>query len=215
MSFPTPMPVLYKYLRRSHAELLLKSGKLRIGTLYEYRNIEKHGAVIGDHEEGKSSVYMGIEDEIWTPENQPDFAKSFFNLGQGGSLRVQGITLEKPQESPNFYLFCATHEFDRKAMLDFGYDCCVVIEKPERFFAAITHTIRNKTIFQGVHKCQYVPRRRSHGADNGIHPAIIKDPTYRDQKEVRALWQPLKANAQPFIIQCRDAAKYCTLHVGK
>ncbi|HTN94670.1 MAG TPA: hypothetical protein VMJ33_08825, partial [Gallionella sp.] len=195
----------------AHAELLLKKGKLRIGTLYEYRDIEKHGTVIGDKEEGKKSLYMDVKYGNWTHNNQPEFSKSVLKIGEGGVVHVIDSTIEVVENSPNIFIFCTTEDFDQNAMADFGYDCCVVIEKPERFFSAISHTIRHKAIFEGVFRCQYVSRRQPHDADHGTHPAIIKDPSYKPQKEVRALWKPIKKNIEPIIIECRDAARYCSL----
>jgi hypothetical protein len=204
---------LYKYLKKAHAEQLLNHGKLRLGTLYEYRDMDTHGAVIGDKDEGTSSRFMEVMYERWTPTTQPEFTKSFFNLGSDATLTISGITLEKPQESPDFYLYCTTEVFDENALAEFGYDCCVLIERPQQFFNAISHTIRYKATFDGVHQCQYVPRRQPHQSGDGIHPAIIKDPTYQSQKEVRALWRPIKkAGITPTVIECRDAAKFCTMH---
>ena len=43
--------VLYKYLKKEHSEKLLRFGQFRIGTLFEYKNTEKYGEVIGDKQE--------------------------------------------------------------------------------------------------------------------------------------------------------------------
>ena len=57
------MVVLYKYMKKEHAKLLTKQGSLRVGTLYEFRNKEKHGQEIGDNKEGIKSAYMGVDNE--------------------------------------------------------------------------------------------------------------------------------------------------------
>lgn len=207
------MAVLYKYLRKEHAKMLLEKGKLRIGTLYEFRDIEKHGTEIGDSSEGQKSTYMEIENETWTKKNQPQYSQDFFNLGEKGSLTIEGITLEKPINSPNYYIYSTTEAFDENALIDFGYDTCIVIENPEKFFAAISKTLRHKGDFEGIFRCQYHPRRLPHDKDHGIHPAIIKSPEYEKQKEVRTLWKPKKKSVQPIIIECRKASKYCRLLV--
>lgn len=205
------MAVLYKYLHKKHAKMLLERGKLRIGTLYEFRDIEKHGVEIGDATEGQKSIFMEINKETWNPKNQPEFSKNFFNLGNNGSLTIQGITLEKPINSPDYYIYSTTEVFDENILSDFGYDICVIIENPEKFFAAITRTLRHKGVFEGVFRCQYHSKRLSHDRDHGIHPAIIKSPEYEKQKEVRTLWKPKKNSIQPIIIECRKASKYCRL----
>lgn len=206
---------LYKYLKKTHAELLLNHGKLRLGTLYEYRDMDTYGTVIGDQNEGKSSRFMEIRRNCWTSNNQPEFTKSFFKLESGATLNISGITLVKTQESQDFYLYCITEEFNKDTLIDFDYDCCVVIEHSAQFFAAISRTIRHKARFDGVHKCQYMPRLQPHDSIKEVHPAIIKDPTYQRQKEVRALWAPINSSITPRVIQCRDAAKFCTMHYSR
>lgn len=71
--------ILYKYLKKEHAHSLLSKGIIRLGTLYEYRNIEKHGSVIGDDTEGKKSASMPIDDAFWSKQYHPDFADNFFH----------------------------------------------------------------------------------------------------------------------------------------
>lgn len=205
------MTVLYKYMKREYANLLLTRGELRIGALYEYRDKEKHGAVIGDDSEGKKTTYMEIGSETWVPETQPEFTRDFFK--QEGSFHIKNIILEKPQESSNLYLFCATETFDPNALRDFDdYDTCIRIENAEGFFKAISGMIRHKAKWLGVFPCKYISRRVNHDQDIGFHPALIKDPSYVNQKEVRALWTPRKGKVSPFTIRCQKAAKYCHLH---
>jgi len=203
--------VLYKYLRKQHADLLIKRGKLRIGTLYGYRDIEKHGTKVGDADEGKKSLYMKVGPEQWTADNQREFTKGSIKIANGISVHMENVSFQKSESSTDYYVYCATEEFDENALKDFGYDACVVIEKPDRFFAAISRTLRHKCTFEGVFHCQYVPRKVEHNKDHGIHPAIIKDPSYKDQKEVRALWKPFKRSISPLVIDCRDATKYCRM----
>jgi hypothetical protein len=194
-----------------HAKALLEKGKLKIGTLYEYRNIEKHGDVVGDDAEGKKSAYMDINKETWTPENQPEFTKSFINIGNNNSGTIEDVILEKATNSPDYYLYCTTEVFDKNALADFGYNACILIENPEKFFAAISKVLRHKGVFEGYFKCHYQSRRVPYDKDNGIHPAIIKSLKYKPQKEIRALWKPKKKTIKPIVIDCREAAKYCKL----
>ncbi len=125
--------MLYKYLHKKHADLLTKEGKLRIGTLYEYRDIEKYGSIIGDEGEGKKALYMDVESEKWTDDNQPNFVKSFIKITNGVSVNLKNVFFEKSEVSLNYYLYCTTEKFDKNALQDFGYDSCVVIEDPRRF----------------------------------------------------------------------------------
>jgi hypothetical protein len=73
---PEPDRVLFKYMRKAHAQRLLSEGVVRIGTLYEYRNIEKHGLVVGDDAEGTKSAVMHVPDLTMTKqEHVPEFVR--------------------------------------------------------------------------------------------------------------------------------------------
>jgi len=205
------MKVLYKYLHAKFANDLVQRGRLRIGTLYEYRNIEKHGAIIGDDLEGKKIAYMDIQNETISRENQPEFTKKFFHMGNDASVNLQNITLEHLTRSPNFYIYSTTEVFDENALTDFGYDACVLIQNPKKFFIAISKKLRDIATFRGSFKCQYQPRRVAHDQDNNIDPAIIKGSEYQNQREVRAIWVPTQKIVEPIIIECHKVIKYCRL----
>ena len=206
------MTVYYKYLKKEHAHSMLEYGRLRIGTLYEYRDMEKHGSVIGDDAEGKKSAFMEVGTETWSNDTQPNFTRDFFKAIDGGSFTISGITLEKPKESPDFYLYCCTTEYSKDVMEEFGYDACVIIRNPERFFRALSKSLRHKvSSFQGVYECQYRERRVSHERETDAHPAIIKAPKYQNQKEIRAFWTPEKRNVSPIMVQSRKAVRHCVL----
>ncbi len=51
---------LYKYLPRRYLDAFLNRGSLKIGTLYEYRQVEAYGHVIGDKNEGlhKTELFL-------------------------------------------------------------------------------------------------------------------------------------------------------------
>ena len=209
-----PRP-LFKYMRKEHALALLERGHIRIGTLYEYRNVERYGTAIGDTEEGVKNLHLDGSGETWDASTIPEFARTFFNLGPGGAVTLQpGIRLDVPQQSPEYFLFCASSAFDKKAMQAFGYDSCVVIEDPSRFFKALSHTFRHKGSFEGVYECQYGPRSVPYDRDDGMHPALIKDPAYAYQKEVRALWRPRSSRPVPKVVESQKAAKWCSAGLG-
>ncbi len=208
------MGVLYKYMRKEHADLLVDKGCLRIGTLYEFRNEEKHGKAIGDNQEGKKCTYMVAETQEWTEHTQPEFTKGLFKIKSGATVHISGGgTIEKPEESPDCYVFCTTSQFDTSAMRDFGYDTCVVIEQPEKFLKELSKKLRHKGEYLATVPCRYQERRVLYQQETGHHPAVIKEPEYEYQKEVRSIWVPKKAAIQPIFVQSRDLTKYC--HIKK
>ena len=85
------------------------------------------------------------------------------------------------------------------------YDDCIVILDSVRFFAAISENIRSEAEFAGCYSCKYMSRKYT----NSIHPALLKDPQYSYQKEVRALWESHRLLIEPKIIECPDVRQYC------
>ena len=51
---------LFKFSKKDHVKALLTQGKVRIGTLFEFRNSEKYSGLIYDNEEGQkqTSIYF-------------------------------------------------------------------------------------------------------------------------------------------------------------
>lgn len=207
-----PQSVLYKYLRRNHAEQLISKGVFRIGTLFEFRDIETHGTEIGDSSEGTKSTLYSPEGETWTKGNQPEWGENFVKLGEGSQVSFHGCLMEQEQTSQDYYIYSTTKIFDQNALADFGYDACIIIHHPQKFFNALSRCFRHTGKFFGVFNCQYVNRRQWHEQQNAIHPAILKDPQYEKQVEVRCMWEPQKSKVEAKIIRCPKAAKYCSYY---
>src|SRR6187431_2613654 len=102
MSVAPPRRVLYKYLRKEHAHLLMNRGKFRIGTLLDYRKTAEHGNAIGDSTEGRTSLYQDVDHVTWTSDTQSDFSKSIVTVAPGAVSEFENCTFEQFTESPDF-----------------------------------------------------------------------------------------------------------------
>ncbi len=91
-----------------------------------------------------------------------------------------------------------------------GYDACVRIDDPLSFIRSITRSIVDLAVFNGLAECVYIDRNMPHDRQVNIHPALIKDPSYRAQTEYRAIWVPSSQTPQPMIVKCRRVRYYCT-----
>jgi len=199
-------------MAKEHAESLLSKGVVRIGTLYEFRNEENYGKEIGDNEEGKKSSYMEVNKTSFTYETQPEFTKSLFKMTpNSGTVHLKDLTIENEANSSDLYLYCTTNVYDQNAMKNFGYDACIEIIRPDRFFKCLSKQLKNKGTYQGSHRCIYKPRRLPHYYKDKIHPALIKDPEYFYQKEVRSIWQPKNNKIKPIFLEVNNLHKHCKI----
>jgi peptide-methionine (R)-S-oxide reductase len=44
-----------------------------------------------------------------------------------------------------------------------------------------------------------------------VNPALLKDPRYEYQGEVRALWRPHRLPIEPKLIMCPSLARFCSV----
>lgn len=215
------MDQLFKYVRSHNVKRILQ-GHFRIGTLYEYRNIEAHGGAVGDVDEGRHRTVLDArQGATFSLQDGSPEAKFF----QGHILRDDqrgydvkivmeaGAKILADTHSQDMYLFCTSAVFNAAAMKAFGYDTCIRIDAPERFFRLLSHAIRHSGEFVGFSPVIYQNRETDHLNPHTLHPALTKAPEYAYQAEVRALWEASDAKPVPFFVHCRKAGKLCT-HIG-
>jgi hypothetical protein len=200
-------PPLFKYLKRQHAEAFFKHGSVKIGTMYEYRDMEKYGGAIGDKLEGTKHRFDIVEENVWTEQNQPEWTKKIFGMEDGARVRIKDCSFTTETVSPDHNIYCVTSKFSIAAMKEFGYDSCFIIDNPVAFFAEISKGLPAGSRFAGAYQCSYT-NGSSHENDKGVHEALVKYPEYAYQSEVRALWDS-GPDPKPQYINCPKAAQYC------
>jgi len=203
-------------MNKKHLWNFLQHGQLRIGTLNEYRDIEKHGGEIGDEKEGTKLIYQAFENQEWTSQDEvPKFLRENLIIKNGGKISLHGknenIKMGLSLETENYYLFSCTTEFSKDSMQRFGYNSCLLIQNPKNFFKLVSKTIRHKASFVGFFPCIYKNRIEKYNQTSSYHLALIKPPSYSYQKEIRGLWYPKNENIKPIIIKNRKAITYCSI----
>jgi hypothetical protein len=211
---------LFKYVKADYLREILDHGRIRIGTLYEYRNTAEHQCEIADGKEGRRSIVVEAQGEAESHEQAESdgvaLAAAISNR-HDVDVRVLGAGNGKivvEAHSPDLYLFSASLKCDRGLMLKLGYDACLRIDDSPQFFAALSQQMCDRGRFLGYREVIYedpaCPKRAA-----GIHPAFFKRADFAHQAEVRALWESYEAGLEPLVITCRDAAGLCTLCMEK
>ncbi|MDH3375104.1 MAG: hypothetical protein OER22_08700 [Gammaproteobacteria bacterium] len=210
--------MLYKYIRRQHMEAFFRNGALKIGSLYEYRALEELGSIIGDASEGVHITRLDSTKrrEFQLQDGSPEaafFKKHILGPDQQNIEKkvvlAAGATLMAHSNSPNYYIYCVSSEYDERVMRQFGCDRCIEIVDPERFFKAISKNIRHKASFEGCFPVSYGNKTTDHLNPHEAHPALLKDDSYSDQKEIRAIWKPFKEPKGSLFINAPKAARHC------
>lgn len=215
---------LYKYMKREHADLLVHKGRMRIGTLLDFQNIEKHRAEVGDAEEGRRTTTVAQDlSGITTFDNLSLFGNTFQNLvieDCGG----EAIYIE--ETSSQYYIFCASSTKDKEAMEAMGYDTCVEIQNPSFFFQLLTQRSELQSKSEKMLSSDFMmgPCDYSHkstitaaAANNSVIggssvPVFFqKLPEFAYQTEFRVVWQPKGENAEPLFVQCEEIRALCRI----
>lgn len=206
---------VFKYSERKWNELLLNSGGVRIGTLYDFRKAEHKRGVLDEHEGTKkvshyiknysSSFKLGIDHA----------AVEKFGFIKGDGCTLTDIRFEREFNASDCYVHCTAHLLSQSVMDQFDKaDSCVEIFKVGAFYRRITEILnkKNPVHFYGVHKITYGERQELFNGENfGVRADLIKALCYKPQCEIRAIWIPKskKRLIAPLEIEDRSLAKYC------
>lgn len=202
---------LFKYIESKYLDGFIRHGTLRMGTLYDFRKTEVYNSAIGDAEEGISSqshyfshrftlqnstndLRNWANQIVKTPENSNDFA-------------FEGFTLRLENNSPDYYIFCTSMEFDRNVMEnDFKCDCCIEILEPYIFIQKIKKAVRDKAKYVANKKVVYENKHLAYNQQLNQHPAITKDPRYMNQCEHRTIFSPRREldKLEPFLFRINN-----------
>lgn len=211
---------LYKFIKKKHAHEFFKNGNIRIGTLYDFRDVEKHGAEIGDLDEGTKTLTTGGYHMLDTADPStipswyaPHFQKSFIPDGPDARLVMHagGSGISVKLTVPNRYVFCTTEGIDAVVWKQPGYDACIKINSPSGFFKALTNKLKHKAHWITLDRCVYRSRTVIGEHDDQLEPALIKEQRHAEQREVRAIWEAVDHEINPFILKVKKARHFCEL----
>jgi len=201
---------LYKYLKLEHADDMLDKGKVKIGTLYEYRRYED--AERKDEKEGVKSTYTDVKNPIEATNNKdlPGGYRNFIQIEKGGTVNLLSGSLDRIEVVVDVYMYCLSEIYDKTIMLDFGCDSCVKIEDPANFIQNLTNCMKDFTTHEPFGgKCAYMDRRQEFSDHKNIPPYLLKDSLYQHQREFRVIWFPDKNR------QDKPISTFTLLNTGK
>lgn len=208
------MPMLlYKYGRREHLDQMISKGTVQIGTVYGYDEAT-HGPRIGDDNEGRSR-------QVFTDENTRGLSgevrlPSLFGVPMFNSPDSYGNVAIQDNIGFNYAIYCVSRCLHRALCKDFcdEYDCAVVVLRPFVFFHHLTNAFQESGLVDAVRLCQVDDvqyRSRELAPDEGdLVEALIKEPHYQRQAEVRGLWNVGDHPSEKFYLFDAPAVASCS-----
>ncbi|KPZ66126.1 hypothetical protein AN392_00698 [Pseudoalteromonas sp. P1-16-1b] len=209
---------LYKFIEREFLDSFFTTGCLRLGTIYDFKDIVEHGISRGDHLEGQHGVKRSNNGtlELTKDKHEPIISEMFKMEGEG-SATINGGTFVVTRKSPNGFIFCTSNQFTEKLFYDWereeGLDACYEISNVKGFIQAINKAIASGAFFymnsDVTYRDETIDYRSEHA---NINPAFTKfKDKYGWQCENRTVWGPKGPcyTLNPWIVHVPEAIKYC------
>jgi hypothetical protein len=200
---------LYKYLPAKYAQEMLQLGRVKLGTLTEYRKWED--ALRGDAGENSRTLVQSQEGRApqlgreLSPFQQ-QLAASAFGDAFGG-LTFINTGFQRTDFGKNCYVYCASIEHSREAAG--SYDSCVRIRDHKRFLRAITIALRKLPGLEDSESLhdfvRYAPREQPYPGQSNFPTLFVKPEKFRPEREYRMAWIPPKTpGPDPLILDVAD-----------
>jgi hypothetical protein len=186
-TFGTWPPALYKFMERKWADALVATGRVRIGTLADFRRTEAHDEGIADAGEGINLLRSGSR---WTSAPENDSLPGISIEGEArGNFSVSNTEF---QTTANALIFCTARDLGAKGFPS-SYDTIVEIFRPRDFIDAISADLQEgfpDLQFHGIAKCVYGERDAmlDPGRYQGDASWFRKPRRFEPQAECRAAW---------------------------
>ncbi|WP_140408618.1 hypothetical protein [Pseudomonas syringae] len=186
----------FRYSCLKYSDSLLALGNIRIGTLHDFRRVE-HRAGISDQNEGMKRVshYIAYADDAVMHKKDFEAVRHMgvVNAATGVNLKFTDVTISRNFDTPDCFVHCISSVYSQKALEQFeGADSCVEITDILGFYRRLTLTLNTHvpTMLLAIAEVNYKPRQEIwNGKDWGVHPALIKELKFSEQREIRAIWQ--------------------------
>jgi hypothetical protein len=188
---------MFRYSLQQYNDSLITMGSIRVGTLHDFRRSE-HKKGISDPQEGKKTLQHSIDEreQFDSDDHRAKMLEELvgIKLAKGGKADLSFVDIQKNFDHPDCFILCSSMQYSLDTMSQFEEaNSCLEIYDQKTFYDVLTETLNRDTpvIFHGSFKVKYQSRvEKWTGKDWGQHPALIKEPEFSEQYELRAIWQP-------------------------
>lgn len=211
---------LYKFVEHQYLTSFFESGSLRIGTIFDFKDIISHSEARADKDEGKHRLMRSISSAIGIDSNSHEpIIEELFRVKEGTSAILKDFSIVVERHSPDGFVFCTSYTYSEELFRRWYEDCekndaCYLINDPEGFFKEIDKVIKNKTLGGINSNVVYTPDPIPYNSAYArVPPAFTKEvEKYSWQKENRTVWGSMQqfGELRPFVVDVPEARRFCT-----
>ncbi|KAA5542989.1 hypothetical protein [Adhaeribacter rhizoryzae] len=212
----------FKYIPKQYAAGMLYEGKIKLGTIYHYREGENEeitdrneGVSFGVVDQKKPSKFLKdnpefFENMFFGPDNKPPYPFTYRMMG----MYTMGNVYSEIKNPPNKYIYCLTTNPSVKVMMEFGklpdgdYQEMVCIEITDiKGFAVAIHNYLVKNKFAELdnlpfgRECIYEKDGRKFELSGEFRDTLnldvyfLKEPDLKHQYEYRLVFNSNETSA--------------------
>ena len=182
---------VFKFMSTEHKDALIKEGKVRLSTLYEFRDTEKYPGKIADENEGILKIKV--------PSGLYKFKDAEIPIRKSYDLEIK---------SANYNIYCTSGTFSlevlEQALIDEN-ESCIMITNPKLFLKAMENKTRDlfKLQYHFFFLCAYyktspsfeeyqdlILKTNNINPLSSVPPFAAKEKKYFLYDEVRAIFSP-------------------------
>lgn len=201
----------FKYLKSQYADDMLYYGRMRIGTLYEFRQIEQYDAARADSNEGIHNVNIFIERPVHHRRHESSvqyYLDQFgIEISYSSNARVSGSI-----QSSDCYIYSFSDKLCWRLASDFSADACIVIwdikQLVERMIASDDLDVK----FIELGPIRYVENDHDVRKLGRVPPSFVKEARFALQDEWRLIMPPKKnEEIKPKIVEIGSLESICSI----
>lgn len=209
---------LYKFIEREFLDAFFRTGSLRLGTIYDFKDIVEHGVNRGDRSEGEHNLIRGIDGTVSiSKDNYEPIISEVFKVEDEGKAYLSNLSIVVPRRCEDGFIFCTSSIYNEQLFRQWNQenslDACYEIMNPNGFILAINNAIKDSANFFASSNVTYTDTQIDYQSPQAkLHPAFTKvKKEYGWQHEHRTVWGargpcgPLN----PWIVNVPEAIQYC------
>lgn len=210
---------VYKFMEKRFADDLIRHGAFQIGTLYGFRNAEKHRDGILDVGEGTS-----VHTEKASSDGKLKLSVYSTHMVQGdlSGISITDMTITRNLNEFDFYIYCLSLSDSWSNDISAEYDTCVEISDALKFAVYMRRVLWNNQLCTAEMECGNVDYKDRHSATITIddqhtggpttRPAFIKPAEYKLQGEFRFLFEPRRRPITATVLTDPFMGTFCKEH---
>ncbi|MBL5965938.1 hypothetical protein I7V30_11760 [Lelliottia amnigena] len=211
---------LFKFTEKQYMDNFFETGSLRLGTIYDFKDIIQYQMGIGDSDEGSHLLHRSIKESLSLTKdsNEEIISEALSVANTVHPATIKNFTVIVPRHTQDRFIFCTSKDYSDSLFKKWNekyreINACYIITDAKKFADAISKVIKESVFFESRDDIIYTNKTIPYDSLLAkIDPAITKEKQeFSWQNEHRMTWYRIAPYTpiKPWIINVPDAREFC------